>query len=962
MHQNYSNTILIAVLIFVFMAIPSQSKGNTRSKFIPHTIKSASELDYPPFSIVRNDGTADGFSVELLKAVVHAVGHDISFDVAPWNEIKQDLINGHIDVLPLASYSAKREKVLDFTAPYLRMYGTIFVRRGEKVIRGEIDLKGKEVLVMRGDTAHEYAISKNLSDKLILTDSFEQAMILLSHGKHDAVIIQQLVGFQLIKKLKISNIVDVGSFMESSLKPVSKPLSGFEQKFCIAVQEGNKELLSLLNEGLTLVISSGQYVELYNKWFGPVLPQPIISVAGMVKYLLIVLLPILLVIGIVGIWYLKHQVAQKTKSLRSEIKERRLVEDTLRKKTHDIGERVKELNCLYEISTLLEDRDASKDDIFQNLADLLPPAWQYPKITCAQITIDDTRYKTENFQQTQWKQSRHILMHGENIGTVEVYYKKQMHKIDEGPFLKEERKLINDIAEQIGRFIERGQAKEAIQTYHKRFFTVLNSIDATIYVADMETYEVLFMNKYMIEQFGRDMTGEICWKVFRGESKPCPFCTNDRLIDENGRPTGVCTWQDKNPVSGKWYNNYDRAMEWTDGRFVRLQVATDITRFKKMETQLQQTHKMETIGILAGGIAHDFNNILFPIVGHTEMLMEDVPEDSPFLESLNEIYSGAIRASELVKQILTFSRQESGEIQLIKMQPVIREALKLIRSTIPATIDIKQNIQSDCGAIKADPTQIHQIIMNLATNASHAMGRTSGELMVSLKKVELGALDLIQPDMIPGVYACLTVADTGVGMEKHITEKIFDPFFTTKEQGKGTGMGLSVVHGIITRMNGAIQVYSEPGKGTKFHVYLPVENFFLEKQVTNPKTKVQAGTEQILLVDDEQAILTMGKKMLRRLGYQVTSRTSSIEALEVFKDNPDKFDVIITDMAMPNMSGDKLSYELNKIRPGIPVLLCTGFSEQMTKKRAASLGIKGFLLKPIVMKDLSQKIRDVLDQ
>jgi PAS domain S-box-containing protein len=339
----------------------------------------------------------------------------------------------------------------------------------------------------------------------------------------------------------------------------------------------------------------------------------------------------------------------------------------------------------------------------------------------------------------------------------------------------------------------------------------------------------------------------------------------------------------------------------------------DITERNQMEEHLRQAQKMESIGTLAGGIAHDFNNILFPIVGYAEMLLEDVPEDSPLKDNLKEIYTSALRAKSLVKQILTFSRQENNELMLMKMQPIVKEALKLIRSTIPTTIGIKQDISTDCGVIKADPTQIHQIVMNLATNAYHAMEETGGELKVSLKEVELGEYDIITPDMTPGVYACLTVADTGVGMDKNLTDKIFDPFFTTKAVGKGTGMGLSVVHGIVISMNGAIQAYSEPGKGTEFHVYLPVEKSLSEKQATNSQaqaTVIRGGTEHILFVDDEEQILAMGKQMLERLGYQVASRTSSLEALEAFRKNPDKFDMVITDMAMPNMSGEKLSVEL----------------------------------------------------
>jgi len=383
---------------------------------------------------------------------------------------------------------------------------------------------------------------------------------------------------------------------------------------------------------------------------------------------------------------------------------------------------------------------------------------------------------------------------------------------------------------------------------------------------------------------------------------------------------------------------------------------------KGLESQLIQSHKMEAIGTLAGGIAHDFNNILFPIVGHAEVLLEDVPEESPFWRSLNGIYSAALRAKDLVNQILTFSRQEKNELKLIKVQNIIKEASKLIRSTIPKTIDIQQNIQADCSMIKADPTQIHQVVMNLSINAYHAMADTGGELKLDLTEKELTTEDIMDSDMIPGTYACLTISDSGVGMDKEVMEKIFDPFFTTKEKSKGTGMGLSVVHGIVKKLNGSIRVSSEPGKGTEFIIYFPVEKNIFEKQKTQNQTPIRGGKEHILFIDDEEPILELGVIVLERLGYQVTAHVSSIEALETFRKNYDKFDIVITDMSMPNMGGDRLAAELIKIRPEIPILICTGFSENMSEEKAAVIGVKGILFKPIIMKDLAWKIRKVLDE
>jgi two-component sensor histidine kinase/ABC-type amino acid transport substrate-binding protein/putative methionine-R-sulfoxide reductase with GAF domain len=316
-------SVLIHALAFLATALstPPCHAGNSSPLQHPRRVMaSASELDYPPFSVIREDGSADGFSVELLRAVAEAAGYDITFKVGPWDAIKRQLIDGQLDALPLVSYSEARDKFFDFTAPYLRMYGTIFVRKGDTAIRGEADLKNKEVLVMRGDTAHEYAVQKHLSNHLILTESFADALRQLSAGKHDAVIVQQLVGLQLIKKLNITNLVSLRSVQASSLKLVAKPLSGFEQKFCIAVKEGDKRLLAHLNEGLAIVIASGVYDQLYDKWFGPILPKPSISLAMMVKYLLLILLPLFIVFGLLGIWYLKREVSRKTKNLRAQIR------------------------------------------------------------------------------------------------------------------------------------------------------------------------------------------------------------------------------------------------------------------------------------------------------------------------------------------------------------------------------------------------------------------------------------------------------------------------------------------------------------------------------------------------------------------------------------------------------------------------------------------------------------------
>jgi len=483
----------------------------------------------------------------------------------------------------------------------------------------------------------------------------------------------------------------------------------------------------------------------------------------------------------------------------------------------------------------------------------------------------------------------------------------------------------------VGRNIDDQKKIEmALKKSEKQFRNLFNSITDLIYTQDMEG-RFTSANPAMQRLFGYGMDefiGHRAVEFMKPEFQSGFTSLYLEVIKGQGRHEGISCYFKKNKE--KIYIEYRSSLVKPDdgsepyisgiGRDVTEKVLSE-RKVEKLQEQVAQSQKMESIGTLAGGIAHDFNNILFPILGYSDMLLAEVPEDSPFRDGLNGILTSALRAKDLVRQILTFSRQDTNELILMKMRPVVKEALKLIRSTIPTTIDITQDIRADCGTIKADPTQIHQIIMNLTTNAYHAMEETGGELRVGLKEVELDENDVITPDLESGAYACLTVSDTGTGMDKDVTKKIFDPFFTTKEVGKGTGMGLSVVHGIVKRMNGSIHVYSEPGKGTEFKVYFPIEKSSFEKQSIQTKEPVRGGTERILLVDDENAIITMEKQMLERLGYQVTSRTSSIEALEAFRASPDKFDIIITDMAMPNMPGDKLSAELIKIRPDIPILL-----------------------------------------
>ncbi len=381
---------------------------------------------------------------------------------------------------------------------------------------------------------------------------------------------------------------------------------------------------------------------------------------------------------------------------------------------------------------------------------------------------------------------------------------------------------------------------------------------------------------------------------------------------------------------------------------------------QELEFQLLQTQKMEAIGTLAGGIAHDFNNILSAIIGFTEMSLLDVPPETELQQNLQKVLQAGGRARDLVKQILTFSRQSQMDPKPIQLQPIVKEALKLLRASLPTTVKMDALVTST-DTVMADPTQIHQLIMNLCTNARDAMENIDGTLTVILESATMGADEAARyPRLVPGRFCKLTVCDTGQGIPSHNMEKIFEPFFTTKGEGRGTGMGLAVVHGIVERIGGAITVDSKPGEGACFVIFLPV----IADQppdVLPASLKVPGGTERILFVDDEPFQTDLGRQMLGRLGYRVGAHTRSLDAWKAFQADPEAYDLVITDMTMPEMTGDELARRILSLRPDLPVILCTGYSERVSEEAAEALGIRGFVMKPVVIRELALLLRKILD-
>lgn len=382
---------------------------------------------------------------------------------------------------------------------------------------------------------------------------------------------------------------------------------------------------------------------------------------------------------------------------------------------------------------------------------------------------------------------------------------------------------------------------------------------------------------------------------------------------------------------------------------------------RRTEQQIQHSQRLESLGVLAGGIAHDFNNLLAVIIGLTDMALKEIPKKSPLYEDLSEVLQAANRAKDLVRQILAFSRQTGEESTPLYLHVVAREIMKMLRATIPPNIEIIDNVDVHSGAIMGNPAQIHQVIINYCTNAIQAMP-DGGKLEIEVKDITLGKeASNIHPKLSPGTYVRLVVRDTGHGMEPHILERIFDPFFTTKKPGEGTGMGLAVVHGIVTAHGGAIVVESKPGLGSTFYTYFPrIDNPIITEKIVDEGS--YSGSERILFVDDEESVCKLGKRILTQMGYQVEVFQNPLSALAEFTKSPEKFDLVVTDHAMPKMSGVVLARWIKELRPDIPIILFTGFSSELTPKELAKAGIDDLVLKPIIARDLAKRIRKVLDK
>ena len=511
---------------------------------------------------------------------------------------------------------------------------------------------------------------------------------------------------------------------------------------------------------------------------------------------------------------------------------------------------------------------------------------------------------------------------------------------------------------------DRHEWEEALKADHSQLMSILDSIDHAIYIADMETYEILFANRAIVEMYDMELVGEKCYRVLQGFDQPCSFCTNDIIRELDYRPH---IWERENPGLGRYFQLTDKVIRWPDGRDVRLEIAVDITGIrkaeeerKKLEERVNHMQKMEAVGRLAGGVAHDFNNMLTIILGHAEIAGADpeVPESTK--QHLEEIRKAGIRSVNLVTQLLAFARKQSIAPEVLDLNKAVSDLQGMLGRLLGEDIDLIWKPSSNPSTVRLDPTQLSQVMLNLVANSRDAMEQ-HGRVEMSVRNIKVEDLPA-EGDIEPGEYAVLTVADDGEGMDEETVSHLFEPFYTTKDVGSGTGLGLATVYGIVEQNGGYIDVRTEPGKGTEFSIYFPrVSGEVTGRRVRKSVKPTRTGSETLLLVEDEPLLLSMTASMLRNLGYRIHTAGSPADAIELVKERPGEIGLLMTDVVMPGMNGKQLYDKLKRLEPNLRVLFVSGYtSEAVVSRGIVEQGVH-FLQKPFTRDELAEVLRSILE-
>ena len=918
--------VMSALILLVGLAVRGVEKDSRR-------LIVGGDDNYPPYEFLDSEGRPAGFDVDLMRAVGEVMRLEMDIRLGPWNEVRGELEAGRIDAVTGMFRSEERDRLVDFSTPHTVASYTIFVRRGSP-IRSMEDVRGKEILVQEGDIMHDYAVENGLSDRIIAVENQADALRLLASGRHDCAILAKIQGLYNADKSKLTNIETVG--------PPILP-----REFCFAVTEGNSDLLAKLNEGLRILHETGRYDEIHDKWFGAYGEGAFAR--KIFKYALWILTPLVFLLVGMFLWSrsLKRRVDVRTKELNRELTERKQAEEAIR--------RLAEIARNASDGVILTDPEGRA--LYVNPAFEKMSGYTQGELMNRDpadlIADDDAAAVGEEIRSA-------VREKGEWTGELLCRRKSgEVYPVESRVFAIRNRE--GDLVE-IGAIQQDISERKRAEEVLIRYALVCRSMEEALMICTCEGV-VIDMNPAAEKTFGwtrEELVGKTAETINPPEEAKKIIADINRTLRQKGvwrgeiplvtksgerrtLSTVISCLRDK---SGKWIGN--------------IGINRDITERKRLEEQLRHAQKMEALGTLAGGIAHDFNNILAGIMGYAAITRRRFPEEFQVTEDMEAIERLSWRGADLTKALLAFARKGKCRPKVLKISSIINDVLKVIEETAGKGIYIKKDLSRAVSNVFGDEGQLHQVVMNLCINACEAM-HGGGTLTVETGVAGIDDRFLaLYPRLKKGNYVSVRFSDTGVGMDEETREHIFEPFFTTKAEKSGTGLGLSMVIGIVEGHGGWIEVESEPGKGSVFTVYLPGTEEAIEETQAKAAGAMRGG-ETILLVDDEADFRYGTGRWLEELGYKVIEAASGDEALEVLGGKRDEIDLVLLDMIMKGISGVETFQRMREIVPGLPIIICSGYSVDAATRQLLKKGACDFLQKPFDSNGLALKIRDVLD-
>jgi PAS domain S-box-containing protein len=950
-------TVLIIALAFFSLSVSTESIAEDSPDIYRFTEKIENTVEhrtlhvrgdrnYPPYEFINDQGRPDGFNVDIINALADAMGLEIKIDLGPWDEVVLQLEMNKIDALIGMFQTKERDKKYDFTIPHFIASYAVFVRNGS-AIHSFHDVKNKKIIVQRSDLGHEYLKENNITQNIIEKKDWSEVLKSLAKGEGDCAIVSRLQGTRLIQKLSITNIKAVGA-------PI------IQSKYGLAVTKGDSTLLAILNEGLSILKNSGKYDAIYNKWFG-VYEERSLSPATVLKYLVWIILPLLAlaIAGFVWSWTLKKQVNLRILDLYNELHERQRVEEALRTTNELLSLFIKHspIYTFIKEVTPTESRTLNASDNYLDMIGISGSEMTgktmhelFPAEFAAKMTADDWRVASGG----------EILrldedLNGRNYRTIKF------------PILLGEKTLLAGYTIDI---TERKRTEEELRRRENQMQKIFEILPIGLWFAD-KNGTLLHGNPMGIKIWGTEPNVPISdYSVFKAWRLPSrePIQPDEWALAKTIRE-GVTIVDELLEIESfdgkrKIILNYSTPVLDDNGTIEgAIVVNLDISDRKTLEDKLLQAQKMESIGRLAGGVAHDFNNMLGVILGYSEIALEQVEKDRPVHSALQEIQRAGRRSADLTRQLLAFARKQTVTPKVLDLNRTVENMLNMLQRLMGEDVDLSWQPGKNLESIRIDPSQIDQILANLCVNARDAIEYT-GKITIETGNVVIDeTYRAEQAYFVPGEYVLLAVSDNGCGMDHETLSHLFEPFFTTKRVGEGTGLGLATTYGIVKQNNGFINVYSEPGQGTTFKIYLPryVDKIRQTSGIVSAES-VMSGHETILLVEDEPMILELSATMLKRLGYTVLTAGSPGEAIRLAQENDGEIHLLMTDVVMPEMNGRDLARNLLSLYPDLKRLFMSGYTANVIAHHGVIDEGVNFIQKPFTRKELSMKIREVFDQ